>query len=426
MKKNVLVFPCGSEIGLEIYRSVCFSTHFKLFGASSVDDHGRFTYEDYIGDLPMATDDDFIDRLNQVIAKHNIDLVMPAHDDAVVILAEAVAEGKLNCKVVGSPAETCKIARSKSNTYKKLRDTVRVPELFDPATLKETDLPVFIKPDRGQGSKGAYKIDSLEQLSGYLMANDRQVVTEFLPGEEYTIDCFTDRAGEVRYAEGRLRQRIMNGISVRSTREFNKQFREIAEKINKALRFRGAWFIQLKKSEDDELVLMEVAPRIAGTMALSRAYGVNLPLLSLFDALDMPVTISENNYDITIDRALANRFDLKLDYGHVYIDFDDVILRENKINTQVMAYLFQCMNQSKKIHLLSRHKKSLHDTLRERKLLDLFDEVIWVQDDTPKSKFIKVKDAIFVDDSFAERDEVQKTCKIPVFDLHMIETLMEE
>ena len=47
MKKNILVFPCGSEIALEIYRSVNKSIHFNLIGASSVDDHGKFIYENY-------------------------------------------------------------------------------------------------------------------------------------------------------------------------------------------------------------------------------------------------------------------------------------------------------------------------------------------------------------------------------------------
>ena len=46
--KNILVFPCGSEIALEIYKSLEFSTHFTLFGASSVKDHGEFIYKNYI------------------------------------------------------------------------------------------------------------------------------------------------------------------------------------------------------------------------------------------------------------------------------------------------------------------------------------------------------------------------------------------
>ena len=59
-KKNILVFPCGSEIGLEIYRSLNYSTHLNLFGGNSIKDHGEFVYENYIGDLPFVSDENFV------------------------------------------------------------------------------------------------------------------------------------------------------------------------------------------------------------------------------------------------------------------------------------------------------------------------------------------------------------------------------
>ena len=51
--KNVLVFPCGSEIGLEVNRALANSTHFKLYGGNSVDDHGKFVYKNYISGIPF-------------------------------------------------------------------------------------------------------------------------------------------------------------------------------------------------------------------------------------------------------------------------------------------------------------------------------------------------------------------------------------
>ena len=67
MKKNILVFPCGSEIALEVYRSVNKSTHFNLIGASSCDDHGKFIFENYIGGLPFITDKDFIPQIKKIV-----------------------------------------------------------------------------------------------------------------------------------------------------------------------------------------------------------------------------------------------------------------------------------------------------------------------------------------------------------------------
>ncbi|HTB48507.1 MAG TPA: carbamoylphosphate synthase large subunit short form, partial [Verrucomicrobiae bacterium] len=71
MKQNVLVFPCGSEIGLEIYKSLSHSTHFNIFGGSSTADHGEFVYENYIGDLPTVDSPTFTEELNSVIDKYD-------------------------------------------------------------------------------------------------------------------------------------------------------------------------------------------------------------------------------------------------------------------------------------------------------------------------------------------------------------------
>ena len=40
--------PCGSEIGLEINRALSNDIHFKMIGASTTPDHGRFVYKNYI------------------------------------------------------------------------------------------------------------------------------------------------------------------------------------------------------------------------------------------------------------------------------------------------------------------------------------------------------------------------------------------
>lgn len=72
--KNILVFPCGSEIALEVHRSLQYSTHFRLIGANSIDDHGRFVFETYIGGLPFVTDPAIIPALRKIILQYNIDV----------------------------------------------------------------------------------------------------------------------------------------------------------------------------------------------------------------------------------------------------------------------------------------------------------------------------------------------------------------
>lgn len=423
MKTNVLVFPCGSEIGLEIHRSLAFSTHFHLVGASSVEDHGAFVYADYIGGLPLAGDERLIERLNEIIIERDIRYVLPAHDEALVQMAEAWARGDLKCEPVTSPVETCVLTRSKRATYQALAGCVPVPRIFDEVT--EADLPVFLKPDRGQGSRGVHKAARLEDLRFFRQRDPGLIAVEFLPGPEFTIDCFTDRHGVLRLAAGRERRRIASGISVNSARARDPRFREFAEAINSRLELRGAWFFQVKEAESGELVLMEVAPRIGGTMGLTRCYGANLPLLSLFDRQGFDVEVAENDYDVVIDRALHNRYRIDLDYDSVYLDFDDTLLINGEINTLVIAFVFQCLNRCKRIHLITRHAGVLPETLERFKLTGLFGTVIWLQKGEEKADYITDSSPIFVDDSFAERKKVREARGVPTFDVHMLESLVD-
>ena len=90
--KNILVFPCGSEIGLDIYRCVQYSTYFRLIGGSSVDDHGKFVYNDYIGSIPFVNAPYFLPVMKKIVAEHSIDAIYPATDLAIDVLKKLEPE----------------------------------------------------------------------------------------------------------------------------------------------------------------------------------------------------------------------------------------------------------------------------------------------------------------------------------------------
>jgi len=419
--KNVLVFPCGSEIGLEVNRALAHSTHFTLYGANSVDDHGKFVYKNYIAGLPFIDTPNFIDEINKIVDLYKIDFIIPAHDSAVLKLAEN--QSVINAIVITSCANTCKICRSKGRTYETFNNLIPVPKIYD--INKDMDFPIFLKPDVGQGTKGTYKVSKKEDVDFYIKKDTTLLALEYLPGKEYTVDCFTDKNGKLLFAEGRERIRINNGISVNSKQINNPKFQELAEIINQTLSFQGVWFYQVKERANKELVLMEIAPRIAGTMALFRALGVNFILLSLFDRMDIEVSILNNKLDMEIDRALFARFSIKENYEYVYIDFDDTIIVNNAVNTDIIKFLYQARNFCKKIILLTKHKKGINETLSKFAISNLlFDEIILIEQNAKKSDYIKNINSIFIDDSFAERKDVLEKLKIPVFGLDAVESLL--
>jgi len=419
--KKVLVFPCGSEIGLEIHRSLKFNKHFELIGGSSVDDHGMFVYENYIGGIPSVEDDEFITTINNLIEKEDISYLYPAHDS--VVLKFAQNSNILKAKVVTADFFTCDICRSKRKTYEYLKDIILVPKLYSKEEIRDNDYPIFLKPDVGQGSKGTKKLENKRDLD-YFYSDESQLLLEYLPYAEYTIDCFTDFKGNLKYCSGRKRSRISNGISVSAEFVENSEFQIIAEKINSKFKFNGAWFFQLKENKNHELCLLEVAPRIAGTMEYQRSYGINLPLLNLYNYEKKEIEIVKNNYSCVLDRALASKYKLNYNYNYIYIDLDDVIIQNKKVNYNVLALLYKALNEGKKIILITRHYQNPILSLEEYNIANIFEEIIHITDNTPKSYYIKNNNSIFIDDSHKERSDVSKNCNIPVFDVNMIDVLM--
>ena len=430
MKKNILVFPCGSEIALEVYRAVNHSTHFNLIGANSIDDHGQFVFENYIGGLPFITDPDFLEKFRQVVRDNNIDAVYPAMDAVIELLKSN--EDFLGCKVVSSPIETTQICLSKSKTYKVLENIVKVPKTYTANELVKAGgpFPVFAKPDIGYGSRGAKKISSVEDLKAHLALYPSCILSEFLPGKEYTVDCFSSHNGDLLFAAARERCRIMNGISVNTkpVKENAEEFMDFAKRINSAIKFNGAWFYQVKRDANGKLTLLEVASRFGGSSSLFRAQGINFALMSLFDAFDIPVSVLRNGYDVIMDRALDNKYKLDLKYSEVFVDFDDCIYLEKKfVNDALMAFLYRCVNNGIKVTLLSRHDDEklgkLDELLDKLRIRQVFDRIIHLNPSQKKIDSIDNTDSIFIDDSFAERKAVADKFNIPVFSLDMIEAL---
>lgn len=419
--KNVLVFPCGSEVGLEVNRSLAHSIHFKLFGGSSVDDHGKFVYEKYISDIPFIDAHNFINELNEIVKLYDIDFIIPTHDSAVIKMAEN--QSIINATVITSCEETCKIARSKRKTHEVFNKIIPTPKVYE--ITEKMDFPVFLKPDVGQGTKGCYKVNTIEEVDFYFKKDSTLLAVEYLPGKEYTVDCFTDKYGALLFAEGRERRRIMNGISVNSKQVNNPKFQELAEIINQTLSFQGVWFYQVKERTNGELVIMEIAPRIAGTMALFRAQGVNFIQLSLFDRMGIETCILKNTLDLEIDRALFSRYSIKENYDYVYIDFDDTIIVNNTVNTDVIKFLYQSKNGGKIIILITKHKNDIRQTLLNYAISDLlFDQIIVLEQNDFKSNHIENMNSIFIDDSFSERKNVMDTLQIPCFGIDAVESLL--
>lgn len=423
-KKNVLIFPAGTEIAFEIVNALKYSKFVNLIGGTSVTDHSEFVFNDLISGFPYIHEEGFLDFLNKAIKEYKIDCVYPAHDSVSVFLSDHAQD--IDAQVIIAEKFTTDICRSKAETYQYLCGESFIPKIY--RNIDEiAKYPVFIKPAIGQGSNGAKLIHSRDELVAAFEADHSIVICEYLPGMEYTVDCFTDKNGRLLVSKMRDRERIRSGIAVRSKNvRIDEEITRIATILNSKFKFKGAWFFQVKKDEHGTFKLLEISPRIPGTMGLSRNIGINFPMLTLFTFWGYDVSIIDNDYSILLDRAFYSAYKIDITYNHIYLDFDDTLIIEDKVNQDLMRFIYQEINKGKTISLLSKHKTDIYSDLKKYHISEgLFSEIVVIPVEDEKFQYINRKDAIFIDDSFAERKKISDRCGIKVFDVDMVESLMD-
>ena len=81
---NVLVFPGGSEIGLEIHRALKYCRNIELFSAGiDNNSHAPFVFKMHFN-LPSIYQKGWKNRLNRIIGENKIDFIYPAYDDIII------------------------------------------------------------------------------------------------------------------------------------------------------------------------------------------------------------------------------------------------------------------------------------------------------------------------------------------------------
>lgn len=432
-KENVLILNGGGGNGYLLSKCISMSVLYHAVSASSYPEHSRFTFRDYKNDLPFVQDERFVDELNTYISEKEISFIIPTHDTIALVLMEKAEQ--INAVIVCSSLVTTRICRYKKETYKVLQGTTFLPKWFEKVEdVMDTDFPLFLKPNDGQGAKGVCLVNNRIELSNILDSNKDFVICENLPGEEFTVDCFTNSLGELLYVNPRKRAQISMGQSFLSVSvDDSKPFEEIASTINEKINFRGYWFVQLKRDKNGELKLLEICTRFAGGVAHALASGVNLPLLALADFSGKTISVYKNDYKIIVGKDLISRFELDLQYDCVYVDYDDTITSDNgkTVNCYMMAYLYQCRNFGKRIVMLTHHtatkSNSLYTDMKRLSIpVSLFDEIFDLPKSESKKDYIKIGiKSIFIDNSYIERLRVVEKCKIPVFDVCHIECLFD-
>ena len=106
------------------------------------------------------------------------------------------------------------------------------------------------------------------------------MVMEALDGKEFSVDLLANH-GKVLYMAARESNVITASIPLEATLFHEEKAYDICREIIKLLSFDGNADFDFRYDKDGNPVLMEINPRVAATMAIFKAGGMNLPYLRI-------------------------------------------------------------------------------------------------------------------------------------------------
>lgn len=291
---------------------------------------------DALEKVPFAQSSDFIKTLLTICNKYNVKVIQPLVTRELEVFAQNIALLQKNgIQVCVSPLANLHIANDKGALLQELeKNMLYIPQyklVTNPEEFKQAccqlgypDMPVCFKPTHSNGSRGFRIIDDkknkadllfYEKPNSLYMSFDEAyqiiasmekmpelIIMEFLSGKEYSVDMLVDH-GKVLYCIPRLRLTMNGGISTSCIVENNQEVIEYCSVIAEKLKLHGNIGIQVRYSIDDKVGILEINPRVQGSIVACAAAGVNLPYYGIKLALHEAIPSVSVNWGVQMLRS---------------------------------------------------------------------------------------------------------------------------
>lgn len=259
----------------------------------------------------LATDD-YVRWCLDFALTQGVQVFMPAHEaDAIAAAAPLFAAHGIRVLAVAD-AQTLPKLHDKAWVYRQMAGSVPLAEwtlleqagALPPAVqaLWAQGMEACIKPTVSVYGKGFHRLmrpqasrrparglTPQEWMARWGPAGvcPPQLVLEYLPGHEYSVDCIGD-AG--RLVAGVVRKKAITSAS--QLLDDNPALLAHAGRLVARFGLSGLVNIQFKTDASGQPKLLEINPRASGGVAMSCLSGLNLPYLALCGALDGYASLS--------------------------------------------------------------------------------------------------------------------------------------
>lgn len=271
--------------------------------------------------LPKGNSKRYLERLIKICKKEKINVIMPGSSPEIRTISKNIKKLRSQ-KIIPTVSKFSVIKKimNKHMTYEILKkNNIPVPKFYRVRNEEQFKLAIrklgypkkaiCFKPSNyllSGGSRGfriLRKKNSIEKIilknkPGSVeldydtslrmvkkMKNVDLLIMEFLPGVEYSVYVLANK-GKMEYCVPHIRQRLEQHYSFEAKVKKSKKIFEICKKVTENLNLDYNVNIQIRLSSQGKPKIIEINPRMGGTISLSAAAGINLPCLAINLALN--------------------------------------------------------------------------------------------------------------------------------------------
>lgn len=226
---------------------------------------------DQVFKVPACTDPGFISHMLDICRNHGVDVIVPTIDTELLVYAASRKQfTDIGTDIHISSEKFITVARDKQATAKILSEHgVFTPATWTPeeasAQLESIQFPLLMKPVNGSCSKGIQVVRSRTEFREIDFSNDRYILQSICRGQEYTINCFYDKAGRCVACVPHFRKMVRAGEVCFAETVRIPEFKQIAERLGQIFSgVRGCICFQGHRDEEGHVSLFEINARFGG------------------------------------------------------------------------------------------------------------------------------------------------------------------
>lgn len=244
---------------------------------------------------PGADPVGFVDAIESELARTDYDMLLPVNEATVDVVVQNMERFEPYTTVPFMPYDRLRVGLDKRRTIEAAREAgIPQPTTYfsDEASIErvesELGYPIVVKPPSGEGRRGISVCETREELERATREEESThgfvIYQEFIPnGGERGVYTLYDWDGQLTglTVQRRLRSRPPNGgaSTYRETIE-DPELVELASRFLESLDWRGLAMVEFRlDARTDEPKLIEINPRLWGSLSLSTYAGVDFPYL---------------------------------------------------------------------------------------------------------------------------------------------------